>query len=97
MKKIITSAAVAMALLLSGCATQVYTLQDGAVTSPDAVPTVNQRQHFFVSGLGQTKHLNAAKICGGIENVAKSTSRATDESHSTSTHQSKLKYIAPTN
>ena len=32
--------------------------------------------HFFVSGIGQKKTVDAAKICGGAENVVKTETRA---------------------
>ena len=31
----------------------------------------NHHHHFFVSGIGQKKTVDAAKICGGAENVVK--------------------------
>ena len=31
----------------------------------------NITHHFFVSGIGQKKTVDAAKICGGAENVVK--------------------------
>ena len=38
-------------------------------------PAWHQREtithHFFVSGIGQKKTVDAAKICGGAENVVK--------------------------
>lgn len=64
----IISTAIALTLTLSGCATQVYTLQGGATK---AEPTLNQTDNFFLHGVAQTKHVNAAKICGGAEYVAK--------------------------
>ena len=33
--------------------------------------------HFFVSGIGQKKTVDAAKICGGAENVVKTETRQT--------------------
>ena len=39
--------------------------------------------HFFVSGIGQKKTVDAAKICGGAENVVK-----------TETQQTFVKWIA---
>ena len=39
---------------------------------PAAVaPKETITHHFFVSGIGQKKTVDAAKICGGAENVAK--------------------------
>ncbi len=28
-------------------------------------------QHFFINGLAQEKEINAAEVCGGIENVSR--------------------------
>ena len=33
--------------------------------------------HFFVSGIGQKKTVDAAKICGGAENVIKTETQQT--------------------
>ena len=33
--------------------------------------------HFFVSGIGQKKAVDAAKICGGAENVVKTETQQT--------------------
>ena len=33
--------------------------------------------HFFVSGIGQKKTVDAAKICGGAENVVKTETQQT--------------------
>ena len=33
--------------------------------------------HFFVSGIGQKKTVDAAKICGGAENVVKQNQQLT--------------------
>ena len=39
---------------------------------PAAVaPKETITHHFFVSGIGQKKTVDAAKICGGAENVSK--------------------------
>ena len=39
---------------------------------PAAVaPKETITHHFFVSGIGQKKTVDAAKICGGAENVVK--------------------------
>ncbi|RLB95685.1 MAG: lipoprotein bor [Deltaproteobacteria bacterium] len=56
-------------VFITGCATQRFTINgDGdEKTEPD----VKKMQHFFVAGIGQTKELNAAEICGGIDKVAK--------------------------
>ena len=57
-------------LLITGCAQQTFTVQN----KPAAVaPKETITHHFFVSGIGQKKTVDAAKICGGAENVVKKT------------------------
>ena len=64
MKKMLL--ATALALLHAGCAQQTFTVQN----KPAAVaPKETITHHFFVSGIGQKKTVDAAKICGGAENV----------------------------
>ena len=47
-------------------------------TEPAAVaPKGNHHHHFFVSGIGQKKTVDAAKICGGAENVVKTETQQT--------------------
>ena len=59
--------ATALALLITGCAQQTFTVQN----KPAAVaPKETITHHFFVSD-GQKKTVDAAKICGGAENVVK--------------------------
>ena len=59
--------ATALALLITGCAQQTFTVQN----KPAAVaPKETITHHFFVSGIGR-KTVDAAKICGGAENVVK--------------------------
>ena len=66
MKKMLL--ATALALLITGCAQQTFTVQN----KPAAVaPKETITHHFFVSGIGQKKTVDAAKICGGAENVVK--------------------------
>ena len=70
MKKMLL--ATALALLITGCAQQTFTVQ-----------TNRQRRHqrksstiIFV-GIGQKKTVDAAKICGGAENVVKTETQQT--------------------
>ena len=67
MKKMLI--ATALALLITGCAQQTFTVQN----KPAAVPKETITHHFFVSGIGQKKTVDAAKICGGAENVVQKT------------------------
>ena len=72
MKKMLL--ATALALLITGCAQQTFTVQ----TKPAAVaPKETITHHFFVSGIGQKKTVDAAKICGGAENVVKTETQQT--------------------
>ena len=66
--------ATALALLITGCAQQTFTVQN----KPAAVaPKETITHHFFVSGIGQKKTVDAAKICGGAENVVKTETQQT--------------------
>ena len=57
MKKMLS--ATALALLITGCAQQTFTVQN----KPAAVaPKETITHHFFVSGIGQKKTVDAAKI-----------------------------------
>ena len=50
------------------CSTDVYVQNKPAAVAPKETIT----HHFFVSGIGQKKTVDAAKkICGGAENVGK--------------------------
>ena len=71
MKKMLL--ATALALLITGCAQQTFTVQN----KPAAVAQGNHHHHFFVSGIGQKKTVDAAKICGGAENVVKTETQQT--------------------
>ena len=65
MKKMLL--ATALALLITGCAQQTFTVQNKpAAVAPETITII-----FFVSGIGQKKTVDAAKICGGAENVVK--------------------------
>ena len=66
MKKMLL--ATALALLITGCAQQTfaYSKQTGSSSTKETIT-----HHFFISGIGQKKTVDAAKICGGAENVVK--------------------------
>ena len=63
--------ATALAPLITGCAQQTFTVQNKPAVAPKETIT----HHFFVSGIGQKKTVDAAKICGGAENVVKTKTR----------------------
>ena len=66
MKKMLP--ATALALLITGCAQQTFTVQNKPAVAPKETIT----HHFFVSGIGQKKNRRCShKICGGAENVVK--------------------------
>ena len=66
MKKMLL--ALLLALLITGCAQQTFAISEN---KPAAVaPKETITHHFFVSGIEQ-KTVDAAKICGGAENVVK--------------------------
>ena len=74
--------ATALALLITGCAQQTFTVQN----KPAAVAPKETITHHFFSvspGIGWRKLKHAAKICGGAENVVK-----------TETQQTFVKWIA---
>ena len=54
-------------LSLSGCATQTYLINGNSVTEPNE----EKSEHFFVSGIGQKKTVDAAQVCGGVDKVIK--------------------------
>ena len=59
--------ATALALLITGCAQQTFTVQN----KPAAVaPKETITHHFFVSGIGQKENCRCSQICGA-ENVVK--------------------------
>jgi uncharacterized lipoprotein YajG len=65
MKKILLTAA--FTVLLTGCAQQTFKLDQGVATQPKQVST----NHFFLSGIGQQKTIDAAKVCGGADKVVR--------------------------
>ena len=65
MKKMLL--ATALTLLITGCAQQTFAIR----ARPAVAPKETITHHFFVSGIGQKKAVDAAKICGGAENVVK--------------------------
>ena len=65
--------ATALALLITGCTQQTFTVQNKPAVAPKETIT----HHFFVSGIGQKKTVDAAKICGGAENVVKTETQQT--------------------
>ena len=71
MKKMLL--ATALALLITGCAQQTFTVQN----KPAAVAPETITHHFFVSGIGQKKTLSIYQSGGGAENVVKTETQQT--------------------
>ena len=71
MKKMLL--ATALALLITGCVSRRQCSKQTAAVAPKETIT----HHFFVSGIGQKKTVDAAKICGGAENVVKTETQQT--------------------
>ena len=69
MKKMLLASA--LALLITGCAQQTFTVQN----KPAAVAPRETMPSFLHYGIGQKKTVDAAKICGGAENVVKTETR----------------------
>ena len=68
------NAVAALVFLLQDVLQQTFTVQN----KPAAVaPKETITHHFFVSGIGQKKTVDAAKICGGAENVVKTETQQT--------------------
>lgn len=65
MKKLIM--VVLAAAAISGCAQQSFSVKSGVTVQPQQVTT----HHFFVSGIGQTKQIDAAAVCGGADKVVR--------------------------
>ncbi|MFK3703609.1 Bor protein [Raoultella sp. BIGb0138] len=55
------------ATAISGCAQQTFSVNQGIAVAPQQVTT----HHFFVSGIGQSKQIDAAQVCGGADKVVR--------------------------
>ena len=65
--------ATALALLITGCSTDVYCSKQTGGSSTKG----NRHHHFFVSGIGRRKLSMQPKFCGGAENVVKTETQQT--------------------
>ena len=66
--------ATALFTAITGCAQQTFTVQNKPASS-STKETITH--HFFVYQIGQKKTVDAAKICGGAENVVKTETQQT--------------------
>ncbi|WP_260679910.1 Bor family protein [Serratia liquefaciens] len=60
-------------ILLSGCAKQGFNIKEKVPSTPEKEVT----HHFFISGLGQEKNIDAAAVCGGADRVARTETQLT--------------------
>ena len=58
---------VATTITLSGCAAQTFNINGSA----GRYPTDQSSQTFFIGGIGQEQSVDAARVCGGVENIIK--------------------------
>ncbi len=56
-----------LSLTVTGCAQQSFKLNNGVTVNPQETKTAN----FFVSGIGQSDTIDAAKVCGSADKVVK--------------------------
>lgn len=63
MKKLLIAVIATMAL--SGCAQQTFKINNGIAEKPSQ----ETKQTFFVQGLGQSKTIDAALVCGGADKI----------------------------
>lgn len=68
---------VAAIVLMTGCATQTYTMSGDTTDAAPKQPTKEISQTFWVEGIGQQKVLDAAQVCGGADKVIKVESKET--------------------
>ena len=61
--------AILLAGLLSSCATQSFDINPAV--GPVGEPALETSQPFFIGGIGQTATLDAARICGGADKIAR--------------------------
>lgn len=60
-------------VLLSGCAKQGFNMKPEV----SATPAKEVTHHFFISGLGQEKTIDAAAVCGGADRIARTETELT--------------------
>jgi len=68
---------VVQSLWLSGCAASTHYVSDVSVYEDSSSASQTNWDHFFIAGIGQEKEIDAARICGGADRVAKTTTLLT--------------------
>lgn len=71
MKKLLI--VIAATMMMAGCAQQSFNIQKEVSVAPQQVIT----HHFFISGLGQSKTIDAAAICGSADKVVRTETQET--------------------
>lgn len=71
MKKLLI--VIAATMMMAGCAQQSFNIKKDVAVAPQKVVT----HHFFISGLGQSKTIDAAEICGGSDKVVRTETQET--------------------
>lgn len=66
-------AVIILAVALTGCAKQSFDFNKEA----SSTTVKNETHHFFISGLGQEKIINAAAVCGGADKVSRTETKLT--------------------
>jgi hypothetical protein len=69
--------AIALSLSLAGCAASTHYVNDVSVYEDSSSTSKKYWDHFFISGIGQEKERDAARVCGGANRVAKTTTLLT--------------------
>lgn len=59
--------------LLTACSTQTFYINN----QRGVVPDKEERQAFFIGGIGQQSEMDPAEICGGVDKIAKVESELT--------------------
>ena len=57
---------ISISFMFISCSTQIFRVNGGA-----ALKTKDKAQPFFIGGIGQESELDASKICGGANKIAK--------------------------
>lgn len=71
MKKLL---ALFVVLAMTGCATQRFDVQP---TQAQEAASYDDSQTFWIGGIGQKQELDAAKVCGGANKVARTETQLT--------------------
>jgi hypothetical protein len=68
---------IALSLSLAGCAASTHYVSNVSVYEDSSSASKKYWDHFFISGIGQEQEIDAARVCGGADRVAKTTTLLT--------------------